>query len=94
MTFRPLIGLIPIPCYSTRPATFSYVAAHYDAIAAAGGIPVVVPPLEDDQMLAAIMDRVDGFVLIGGTINAATMALCCMLRSSHWKLDANDLTAG
>ena len=68
MTYRPLIGLnADYRAAAHNQPAFSYVAAgYYDAIAAAGGIPVVVPPLEDDSMLAAIMDRVDGFVLIGG----------------------------
>ena len=68
MTFQPLIGLnADYRAAAHNQPAFSYVAAgYYDAIAAAGGIPVIVPPLGDDASLAAVMDRLDGFVLIGG----------------------------
>jgi putative glutamine amidotransferase len=68
MTFRPLIGLNADyrRAAHNQPA-FSYVAAgYYDAIAAAGGIPVILPPLEDEPSLGTVLERLDGFVLIGG----------------------------
>lgn len=68
MAFRPLIGLnADYRAAAHNQPAFSYVAAgYYDAIAAAGGIPVILPPTDDDSALAAILERVDGFVLIGG----------------------------
>lgn len=68
MTFRPFIGLnSDYRAAAHNQPAFSYVAAgYYDAIAAAGGIPIVVPPLDDDSSLAALLERLDGFVLIGG----------------------------
>jgi len=68
MTFRPFIGLnADFRAAAHNQPAFSYVAAgYYDAIAAAGGIPVILPPLEDDAALSAMLDRLDGFVLIGG----------------------------
>ena len=65
---KPLIGLNADYRAATGGRTsFSYVdAGYYDAITNAGGIPLVVPPLEEDHDLEEVLERVDGFVLIGG----------------------------
>lgn len=39
---------------------------YLDAIQRAGGLPVVVPPWEDDAAVAATIDRCDAMVLLGG----------------------------
>src|SRR5205085_8643127 len=39
---------------------------YIDAVAAAGGLPVVVPPLGKDVDPDAFLDRLDGVVLSGG----------------------------
>ena len=50
----------------TQPA-FTYVAAgYYDNVAAAGGVPVVLPPMDDEEAVQEVLDRVDGLILIGG----------------------------
>ena len=65
---KPLIGInadFKSPQNST-PA-FSYVATgYYDCISKAGGIPVIVPPVESQEDTAEILDRLDGFMLVGG----------------------------
>jgi putative glutamine amidotransferase len=49
-----------------KPA-FSYVAAdYYDAVSEVGGIPVLLPPLVDEDSMSELMDRLDGIVLVGG----------------------------
>lgn len=68
MTCKPLIGLNADYRSAARsmPA-YSYIAAGYfQSVIAAGGIPVVVPPLEDLESVQAILDQVDGFIMIGG----------------------------
>lgn len=46
---------------------FSYLAAGYfDSIQRAGGIPVVLPPLEEQEDLDRLLDLLDGVVLVGG----------------------------
>lgn len=65
---KPIIGINADYRTSThnQPA-FSYVAAgYYDAIANAGGIPVLLAPLSDDDSLRQITDHLDGCVFIGG----------------------------
>lgn len=48
-------------------AAFSFLAAgYYDAISAAGGIPVVLPPSLDEEALSQFLDHVDGCMLVGG----------------------------
>ncbi len=64
---RPIIGINTD--YRTgagsQPA-FSYIAAgYYDGIAKAMGVPVLLPPM-DDQSMRQILDHLDGCVLIGG----------------------------
>jgi putative glutamine amidotransferase len=46
---------------------FSYLCAgYYDAVSKAGGVPLVVPPLADEDDLSQVLDRLDGMVLVGG----------------------------
>ncbi|QDU94725.1 gamma-glutamyl-gamma-aminobutyrate hydrolase family protein [Lignipirellula cremea] len=68
MHCKPLIGL-NADFRATRkdsPA-FSYLmSGYYDAVIATGGIPVIVPPLEDEADLHSVLDQLQGFVLVGG----------------------------
>jgi putative glutamine amidotransferase len=46
---------------------FTYVASgYYDCVAQAGGIPVVLPPTENEDDIYALVERLDGLVFIGG----------------------------
>jgi putative glutamine amidotransferase len=46
---------------------FTFISAgYYDAIAAVGGIPVVLPPLANEEDLKRILGLLDGVVLVGG----------------------------
>ena len=48
-------------------SAFTYVATgYYEAIHRAGGLPVILPPYEDEQDLEQVVDRLDGVVMIGG----------------------------
>lgn len=48
-------------------AAFSFLAAgYYDAISAAGGIPIILPPTLDEECMNQILDQVDGCLLVGG----------------------------
>ncbi|MFO7903027.1 MAG: gamma-glutamyl-gamma-aminobutyrate hydrolase family protein [Planctomycetota bacterium] len=65
---KPLIGL-NTDYRSARNETpaYAYLAAGYfDCILRAGGIPVVVPPLDCEEDVARVLDSVEGFVLVGG----------------------------
>jgi putative glutamine amidotransferase len=65
---KPIIGLNAdfANGAGNKPA-FTYVAAgYYDAISRVGGIPLVVPPVQSDEDLEQILQRVDGMVLVGG----------------------------
>ncbi|MEX1040325.1 MAG: gamma-glutamyl-gamma-aminobutyrate hydrolase family protein [Pirellulaceae bacterium] len=68
MFSKPVIGLNANYRNAThdRPA-FSFISSgYYDAIIAAGGIPMVLPPVSDENDLREAISRVDGFVLVGG----------------------------
>ena len=46
---------------------FSFLCAgYYDAVSKAGGVPVIVPPLADEDDIDRVLDRLDGMVLVGG----------------------------
>jgi putative glutamine amidotransferase len=68
MSCKPLIGINTDYRAAQKDApAFGYLSAGYfDAIAAAGGIPVVVPPIENETDLECILDRLQGFLLVGG----------------------------
>jgi putative glutamine amidotransferase len=65
---RPLIGVnadfVPAGKHTLAHARLN--AGYFDAILAAGGLPVVLPPLGKEPEVNAFLDRVDGFVLSGG----------------------------
>jgi putative glutamine amidotransferase len=68
MRKKPLIGLnADFRGPKKDSSAFTFLAAGYhDAIVAAGGVPVVVPPMEEEDDLARVLDLLDGFVLVGG----------------------------
>ncbi len=65
---KPLIGITPSPSQDEMPhgsfLRHSMAAAYVDAVLAAGGIPVVLPP--QDGHSHALLDRLDGVLLSGG----------------------------
>ena len=68
MHCKPMIGLSAnYRDQEKQTPAYSYVAAgYYDAISAAGGVPVIVPPQDDEANLHCILDRLDGFLLASG----------------------------
>ncbi|MEZ6135319.1 MAG: gamma-glutamyl-gamma-aminobutyrate hydrolase family protein [Pirellulaceae bacterium] len=65
---KPIIGInADFRSAAHNQPAFSYVAAgYYDAIARAGGIPLILTPGIDDEGLHQLMEHLDGCVLIGG----------------------------
>jgi putative glutamine amidotransferase len=68
MQTKPLIGLnMDYRAAKKDAPAFSYLSAgYYDSIVKAGGLPVIVSPLENDADLNRILDLLDGMVMIGG----------------------------
>jgi len=68
MSRKPLIGLNAEYRAAKKDApAFSYLSAgYYDAIVASGGVPIVIPPLAEDDDLDRILDLLDGVVFVGG----------------------------
>jgi putative glutamine amidotransferase len=64
---RPLIGLNAdlIPRSKTTTAQLRIHLGYLEAIAAAGGLPVVLPPFEKGLESEPLLERFDGFVLTG-----------------------------
>lgn len=68
MHVKPLIGVNADFRAAKKDApAFSYVCAgYYDAIVAAGAVPVILPPLADDADMSRLLDLLDGVVFVGG----------------------------
>lgn len=65
---RPVIGVNTdlIPATKTTRPSLRVHLGFLDAVLAAGGLPVLMPPYGRDAEIAAFIDRVDGFILTGG----------------------------
>ncbi|HMC65099.1 MAG TPA: gamma-glutamyl-gamma-aminobutyrate hydrolase family protein [Gemmataceae bacterium] len=65
---RPFIG-INADFIAAGKLTNAHVrlnAGYFDAVLAAGGLPVIMPPLGKDAEINAFLDRVDGMLMTGG----------------------------
>src|SRR5258708_1603934 len=65
---RPVIG---IPCYAAERAgnhrpIFGNNRSYVQAVLRAGGAPILLPPVDDEDVLAALRPRLDGLLLSGG----------------------------
>lgn len=61
---RPVIGVVPL--YDIQRDSLWMIPGYLDGIAAAGGIPVVLPLTEEEQVLRQLANDVDGFLMTGG----------------------------
>lgn len=68
MPGKPMIGMnADYRAARKEGPALSYVhAGYYNCILAAGGIPVILPPLQDEADAARVLEGLDGFVMIGG----------------------------
>jgi putative glutamine amidotransferase len=68
---RPFIGVNAdyVPASKVNAAFVRVSAGYLDNVVAAGGLPVVVPPLGKEVDLDAWLDRLDGFVLTGSGLD-------------------------
>ncbi len=68
MQTKPLIGLNADYRSAKKDSpAYSFVSAgYYDAIIKAGGVPVILPPMDDEESLNRVLDVLDGVVLVGG----------------------------
>ncbi len=68
MTSKPLIGINADYRSARRDAAaFAFLGAGYfDCVSDAGAVPVVIPPLQDEEDLNRVLGALDGVVLSGG----------------------------
>ena len=68
MTSGPLIGITSVyePAKERQPAQTSTPFAYAQAVADNGGVPVVLPTIDDERVLQRYLQELDGLVLIGG----------------------------
>lgn len=65
---KPVIGISCGTFYDKAwcPPSFGHRQTYVDAVTTAGGVPLLIPPLRDEELLRAIYDRLDGLLLAGG----------------------------
>jgi len=68
MSNKPLIGInADFRAAARSTPAYCYLAAGYfQSISAAGGIPLVIPPMDDPESISQALDQLQGFVMIGG----------------------------
>ncbi len=68
MQCKPLIGInADFRSATHERAGYAVISAGYfESIQRAGGIPIVVPPTAEDDDINQVLDKLDGFVMIGG----------------------------
>jgi putative glutamine amidotransferase len=64
----PLIGITSVyePAKDDKPAETTVSFAYASAVAENGGVPVVLPTIDDERILQKYLKMLDGLVLIGG----------------------------
>jgi putative glutamine amidotransferase len=65
---RPFIGINAdfVPAGKVTRAHARLPAGYFDSVMAAGGLPVIIPPLGKETEINAILDRLDGVILSSG----------------------------
>ena len=65
---RPFIGINAdfVPAGKITRAHARLPAGYFDSVMAAGGLPVIIPPLGKEKEIDAILDHLDGVILSGG----------------------------
>jgi putative glutamine amidotransferase len=65
---RPFIGINSdfVPAGKTTTAHTRVHVGYVDAVVAAGGLPVIIPPFGKEAEINAMLDRLDGIILSGG----------------------------
>ena len=68
MRSKPLIGMnADFRASGRETPAFSYLCSgYYEAVTKAGGVPLVVPPLDDETDVERVLDLLDGIVFVGG----------------------------
>ena len=64
MTYRPVIGITPHRVQEKQQILLR--ETYINSIVRSGGLPIVLPCVQDEQMIDALLDTVDGLLLSGG----------------------------
>lgn len=68
MKKKPVIGLnADFRAASKEMPAFSYITSgYYDAVTRVGGIPLILPPCDDENDVNVLLDMIDGLIMVGG----------------------------
>ena len=84
MARKPLIGING----DFRPARKDSIpltwinSGYYDSVTAAGGLPMIIPPLASDDDLRQFLEMLDGLVITGGALDLDPIRLGLELHPS------------
>ena len=97
MGVKPLIGLnADFRAAKGDSPAFSYVCAGYfDAISKAGAVPLIIPPLDNEDDLNRLLDLVEGVIMVGGAdLDPRRDGFMLHPPCDRWPLVAKRWTAG
>ena len=63
---RPLIGITSVYSANNKSGTTMVNFAYVKAVTEAGGAPLILPTISEEQILQQYVDHLDGLVLVGG----------------------------
>lgn len=65
---RPLIGITTdlVHCKTSTHPQMTLDAGYCDGVLAAGGIPVLLPPVAKEEVMDDFIERIDGLLMVGG----------------------------
>ena len=68
MLGKPIIGVNADyrSAQGNQPSFSVVTSGYYDCILKAGGLPVIVPPMNEEEDIHGVLDKLDGFVMVGG----------------------------
>ncbi len=68
MPYKPLIGINADyrNAQGSQPSFSVITSGYFDSVSRAGGVPVIVPPIECEEDIHGLLSRLDGFIMIGG----------------------------
>ena len=82
MLSKPVIGINTDfrAAKGTQPAYSLITAGYFDSILRAGGIPVLCPPMAEEDDINGLLDKLDGFMLSAEPTSTHVVTVSCVIQ--------------